>query len=153
MENDLRRALKRDEFLVYYQPLVSVGSDQIVGMEALIRWRHPKLGMVSPGEFIPLAEETGLIVPIGEWVLKTACVQNKAWQDAGYPSLKVAVNLSARQFRQQDLVEMVRKTLQETGLDPKYLTLRSREHCHGRCGLYLQGFTRIEGDGRAYCFR
>ncbi|HOQ24627.1 MAG TPA: EAL domain-containing protein [Bacillota bacterium] len=127
MENDLRRALKRDEFLVYYQPLVSVGSDQIVGMEALIRWRHPKLGMVSPGEFIPLAEETGLIVPIGEWVLKTACVQNKAWQDAGYPSLKVAVNLSARQFRQQDLVEMVRKTLQETGLDPKYLTLEITE--------------------------
>ena len=127
LENNLRRALERNEFLLYYQPQVSFKTRQIIGMEALLRWRHPDLGLVSPARFIPVAEETGLIVPIGEWVLRTACTQNKAWQIAGLPSLLVAVNLSARQFQHKGLVEMIKRVLNETRLDPKYLELELTE--------------------------
>ncbi|QEK12413.1 EAL domain-containing protein [Crassaminicella thermophila] len=127
LENSLRRALEYKEFVVYYQPKVNTKTEKIIGMEALIRWQHPKWGLVPPQKFIPLAEETGLIVPIGEWVLRTACAQNKALQNAGLPPLTVAVNLSARQFELQDLTKMVSKILEETGLEPKYLELEITE--------------------------
>jgi len=127
MENGLRRALERNEFVVYYQPKVNINTGKIVGMEALVRWQTPDRGLLPPGEFIPLAEDTGLIVPIGEWVLRTACAQNKAWQDAGYPPVRVAVNLSARQFHLQNLVEVVSRILKETGLAPEWLELEITE--------------------------
>ena len=127
LEYHLHHALERGEFLVYYQPQVNVKTGLVSGMEALVRWQHPDLGLIPPGQFIPLAEETGLIVPIGEWVLRTACAQNKAWQAAGLPPLKIAVNLSARQFQQPNLVEMVAQILDETGLNPNFLELEITE--------------------------
>jgi len=127
MEASLRRALERQEFLLHYQPQVDLKTGQIIGMEALVRWQHPELGLVSPAEFIPLAEETGLIVPLGHWVLRTACAQNKKWQDAGFPPLCMAVNISGRQLKEETFPEMVRQVLQETGLDPSYLELEITE--------------------------
>lgn len=123
MESHLRRALERGEFLLHYQPQVDLASGRVIGMESLIRWQSPELGFISPAQFIPLAEETGLIVPIGEWVMKTSCAQNRAWQVAGFPPLIMAVNLSPRQFRQEKLAEFVARMLEETGLEPKYLEL------------------------------
>ena len=127
MENNLRRALERDEFLLHFQPQVDVATGAIVGAEALVRWRHPELGLVSPADFIPLAEETGLILPIGEWVLRRACVQARAWQDAGYPPLHMAVNISGRQFRQQLLVRSVEQAVAAAGYDPRRLELEITE--------------------------
>ncbi|MDO8589257.1 MAG: EAL domain-containing protein [Armatimonadota bacterium] len=127
LETSLRRAVDREELLAHYQPRVDLSTGRIVGTEALLRWQHPELGLVSPAEFIPLAEDTGLIIPIGEWALREACAQNKAWQDSGLPKMPVAVNLSPRQFRQKDLVEIVAGILKETGLDPKYLELEVTE--------------------------
>ena len=127
LENDLRHGLEREEFVVYYQPQVNIKSGQIVGMEALLRWQHPDRGLVMPMEFIPAADETGLIVPLGEWVLRTACAQTKAWQDAGLSSLRIAVNLSTRQFQERDLAERVAQVLEETGLDPHRLQLEITE--------------------------
>lgn len=126
-ENALYKALERDEFRVFYQPRVSTVTGEIVGMEALIRWERPGHGLIPPGQFIPLAEETGLIVQIGEWVLHTACKQNKAWQENGLPPLRVAVNLSSKQFQQANLVSMIDRVLQETQLDPCYLELEITE--------------------------
>jgi len=127
LESGLRRALERNEFFLCYQPQLDLASNTLVGMEALLRWQHPDLGLLGPNSFIPIAEETGLIVPIGEWVLRTACLQNKAWQDAGFPCLKVAVNLSARQFRQQNLLQVVLQALQDSGLGPQWLELELTE--------------------------
>lgn len=127
LEGKLRQALERGEFLLYYQPQVDLASGCLIGVEALVRWQHPELGMVSPAQFIPMAEETGLIVPLGEWVLRTACAQMKAWHRDGFSTLRVAVNLSARQFRQQDVVAMVSGVLEETGLDPSGLELELTE--------------------------
>ena len=127
MERQLRLALEREEFVLCYQPKVSLHTGQIVGMEALIRWRHPERGMVSPGEFIPLAEETGLIEQIGEWVLRTACRQAKVWQDAGLHRLPVAVNVSVRQFKPDVLVEMVRRAIHDTGIEPVFVELEVTE--------------------------
>jgi diguanylate cyclase (GGDEF)-like protein/PAS domain S-box-containing protein len=127
MESWLRRALERQELLLHYQPQVDLRSNAIFGAEALVRWQHPKMGLVPPGKFIPLAEQTGLIVAIGEWVLRTACAQNKAWQDAGLPPITVAVNISARQFREKNLVDSVAAIISETGLDPRYLELEVTE--------------------------
>jgi diguanylate cyclase (GGDEF)-like protein/PAS domain S-box-containing protein len=127
LESGLRRALDRKEFELFYQPKVSVSSRRIVGAEALIRWNHPDIGLVSPTRFIPMAEEIGLIVPIGEWVLQTACAQNKAWQEAGLPTISVSVNLSARQFRQEGLVEYIAETLDKLGLDATHLELELTE--------------------------
>jgi EAL domain-containing protein (putative c-di-GMP-specific phosphodiesterase class I) len=127
LENALRRAIERNEFLLHYQPKINIGSGVVCGMEALVRWQQPGKGLVPPAQFIPLAEETGLIVPIGKWVLRTACARNKAWQDEGLPPLRIAVNLSARQFAQENLVEDVAAILDETGLDPALLELEITE--------------------------
>jgi len=127
LENDLRRALKRGELLLHYQAQVETDTGRITGMEALIRWRHPERGLVSPAAFIPVAEETGLIIPIGEWVLRQACMQTKAWQEAGHPGLRMAVNLSGRQFLHGDLLQTVSGILQETGVDPHTLELELTE--------------------------
>lgn len=127
LENELRRALVNEEFVVYYQPQVDIESGRIVGVEALIRWKHPEKGMVMPNHFIPLAEESGLIVPIGEWVLRAACKQNKTWQSAGYSAIPISVNLSMRQFFQHNLKGKISHVLEQTGLDPQYLELEITE--------------------------
>lgn len=127
LETKLRRALEREEFVLAYQPQVDIRTGRIVGAEALLRWQSAELGLVSPGRFIPLAEETGLIVPIGEWVLRTACGQNRAWQQAGLPPIMVSVNLSPRQFRQKNLLEMVEGILGESSLDARFLELEITE--------------------------
>jgi len=127
IEMSLRQALEDKRFQLFYQPQVSFKTGKITGVEALIRWHDPELGLIMPDRFIPLAEETGLIVPIGEWVLWEACAQNAAWQKAGFPSFKIAVNLSARQFQEPDLVEKILSICQETGLDPQLLDLEITE--------------------------
>jgi EAL domain-containing protein (putative c-di-GMP-specific phosphodiesterase class I) len=127
LENHLRKALEREEFILYYQPQFDIATTEILGVEALIRWRHPDLGMVSPAEFIPLAEETGLIIQIDEWVLKTACAQNKAWQEAGLPPIIMAVNLSGQNFIRKNLLGIIDKIIDDTGLDPRYLELELTE--------------------------
>jgi diguanylate cyclase (GGDEF)-like protein/PAS domain S-box-containing protein len=127
LETGLRHALERNEFVLHYQPQMDLKTGHMIGVEALIRWMQPGQGMVSPAEFIPVAEESGLIVPIGEWVLRTACAQAKTWQDQGFHQLLMAVNLSSRQFSQGHLVELVKTVLQDTGLLPQYLELEITE--------------------------
>ncbi len=127
LENNLYKALERQEFLLHYQPQVDLNTGKIVGMEALIRWQSADGRLIPPDRFIPLAEETGLICPIGEWVLRTACAQNKLWQLAGLPPLRMAVNLSTRQFQQRNLVKIIAQVLKETGLEPGYLELEITE--------------------------
>ena len=124
---ELERAIKRKEFELYYQPKLDLVSGKITEIEALIRWEHPEKGLLLPAEFIHFTEETELILPIGEWVIRTACEQNKAWQETGIPPLIVAVNLSARQLYQPDLVRIVQRILEETNLPPKYLELEITE--------------------------
>jgi diguanylate cyclase (GGDEF)-like protein/PAS domain S-box-containing protein len=127
METNLRHALVNDEFLLYYQPWLDLETGNITGMEALLRWRHPRWGMVPPASFIQLAEETGLIIPIGEWVLRTACSQLQSLRQAGYPSLRIAVNLSGRQIKNYPLAEILSDTLRKTGIDPTRLELELTE--------------------------
>lgn len=127
LENNLRKALEKGELFLHYQPRVDLGQNSFVGMEALLRWQNNEWGSISPEEFIPLAEETGLIVPLGEWALRQACAQTKAWQDEGLPVQCIAVNLSARQFAQKNLAELVAQVLTETGLDPECLELEITE--------------------------
>jgi len=127
LEADLRQALLRQELYLEYQPKVDLRAGHISGVEALLRWQHPVHGLVPPSEFIPIAEESGLIVPIGAWVLRTACLQNKVWQEAGLPALSVAVNLSGRQFVDPDLASMVARVLSEARLAPGYLELELTE--------------------------
>jgi diguanylate cyclase (GGDEF)-like protein len=127
LDTDLRLALKRDELLLHYQPQIDLLSGKILGLEALLRWQHPRLGFVSPMEFIPLAEETGLITAIDEWVLRAACSQARMWQDAGLPSLRMAVNLSPYHFIRAGLPQQIGEILSETGLDGRYLALEITE--------------------------
>jgi len=127
LESYLRHALKRNEFFLVYQPQIDTKTGLVVGAEALIRWAHPLKGVLSPIYFIPMAEETGLIISIGEWVLYTACKQNKAFQDAGLPPIRVAVNISGRQLQHPDFLDMVKRTLEQTGLDPCWLELEITE--------------------------
>ncbi|MBC2721872.1 bifunctional diguanylate cyclase/phosphodiesterase [Desulfosporosinus sp.] len=126
-ENSLRKALVRGEFVLHYQPQVDLESGVIVGLEALIRWNSVELGMVSPEDFISIAEETGLIVPIGEWVLRTACAQNKLWQTQGYEPVRMSVNISARQFQEPNFIKLVQQILEETELDSRWLELEITE--------------------------
>jgi diguanylate cyclase (GGDEF)-like protein/PAS domain S-box-containing protein len=125
--NRLRQAIANDELVLHYQPKVGLRDGSVIGAEALIRWNSPQSGMIPPATFIPLAEETGLIIPIGEWVLQAACRQNKAWQDAGHPPLVMSVNLSPRQLARGDVVELVQRVLAETGLEAQYLELEITE--------------------------
>jgi diguanylate cyclase (GGDEF)-like protein/PAS domain S-box-containing protein len=127
METALRKALENERFLLHFQPLIDLEQEKIVGVEALIRWHHPTLGLVSPADFIPLAEETGLIVPIGEWVLATACRQAKLWQDQGLQPIRMAVNVSGRQFREPDFADKVERILEESRLNPEFLELEITE--------------------------
>jgi diguanylate cyclase (GGDEF)-like protein len=127
LTNALHTALPRQELFLHYQPQVAVDTSTVIGFEALLRWQHPTMGLISPGVFIPLAEQVGIIGDMGEWVLNTACAQNKAWQDQGYTPVKMAVNLSAEQFKSGDLVEMVKKCLKSSGLAPQYLELEITE--------------------------
>jgi len=128
LSNNLYRALERNELVVYYQPQINLYTGEISGFEALLRWKHPQMGMVSPGVFIPLAERNGLINSIGEWVLRTACIQNKKWQDAGVAHVRMSVNLSVVQFSNPRLIEIVGGILEETGLNPSFLELEITEN-------------------------
>ena len=130
LENDLRRAIKREEFILHYQPIVSLGNDKIQGFEVLVRWRHPEKGIVTPGEFIDLAEETGLIVPLGFWVLREACNQMRTWQInyGGLTTWKISVNISSKQLALPNFVAQVKQILAETGLNPHNLKLEVTEN-------------------------
>lgn len=123
----LRKGLERGEFTINYQPQIDINSGDIIGVEALVRWVHPHMGPISPGEFIPIAEESGTIIQLGEFVMRNACLQNKAWQDAGLPKFRVAINISARQFSQANLCELVQSALTDSGLEPQYLELELTE--------------------------
>jgi EAL domain-containing protein (putative c-di-GMP-specific phosphodiesterase class I) len=127
LESSLRLALDKKEFFLVYQPQLDIATGRIIGLEALLRWQHPELGLLPPDKFIRIAENCGLIVPIGEWVLRTACAQARKWQDEGLPAVSVAINVSAIQFRQEDFCELIRRVLQETGLAPQYLELELTE--------------------------
>ncbi|MEX2103890.1 MAG: EAL domain-containing protein, partial [Bacilli bacterium] len=127
LETDLRKAIENKELLLHYQPQIDIMTGALIGVEALIRWNHPSRGLIPPADFIPLAEESGLIVSIGEWVLRTACKQNKAWHNAGLPTISISVNLSIRQFLQSNLIHKIAQILKETELDAKYLDLEITE--------------------------
>jgi diguanylate cyclase (GGDEF)-like protein/PAS domain S-box-containing protein len=127
LENSLRLALEKNELFLVYQPQMDMGTGKIIGLEALLRWQHPELGLVPPDRFIRIAENSGLIMPIGEWVLRTACSQTRKWQEEGHAAVSVAVNVSAVQFRQEDFCNLVRRVLHETGLAPQYLELELTE--------------------------
>jgi len=127
LESSLRRALEKEELFLVYQPQMDIATGRITGVEALLRWQHPDLGLVPPDKFIRIAENSGLIVPIGEWVLRTACSQARRWQDEGLPAVTIAINVSAIQFRQDGFCELIRRVLHETGLAPQYLELELTE--------------------------
>ena len=127
LESGIRRALARQEFVVYYQPKIDVKQGRVAGMEALVRWRDPERGLIPPGEFIPVAEESGLIEAIGQWVLEETCAQNKRWQQEGLPAVRASVNVSARQFRNPRFVGLVEQVLEQTGLEPRWLELEITE--------------------------
>ncbi|MBP2075792.1 EAL domain-containing protein [Oceanobacillus polygoni] len=127
LETDLRKALKLNQLELYYQPKICTNTNQIIGAEALIRWNHPEWGMVNPNEFIPFAEETGLIVEIGKWIKETVCTQNKAWQDNGLPAIPISINLSAHRFMEKEILADISNILQKTQLDPKYLEIEILE--------------------------
>lgn len=127
LELQLRRAVEGNEFTLHFQPQLDAASGRIIGAEALVRWRHPEMGLVMPDRFIPLAEQTGLIVQLGEWVLRSACLQASAWQQAGQPPLRMAVNISPRQFQRPDLYRKIDEILRETGIDPGCLSLEVTE--------------------------
>ncbi len=127
VEASLRRALERQEFVLHYQPKINLHSGAMVGVEALIRWQHPQRGLLLPAQFVPIAEDCGLILPIGRWVLREACLQARTWLQAGLPPITIAVNTSALEFRAKDFLENIRATLAETGLEPRYLELELTE--------------------------
>ena len=127
LTNSLHKAVERNEMMIYYQPQVNGLTGEIVGVEALLRWNHPEFGIIQPSKFIPLAESTRLIVPIGNWVLKTACSQNKYWQDKGYKNVRMAVNFSSHQINDPSIVEQVGGILTELSLNPRYLDIELTE--------------------------
>ncbi|HLL60451.1 MAG TPA: EAL domain-containing protein [Candidatus Nitrosocosmicus sp.] len=128
LQNSLQNALLRNELVIYYQPILDIKTQKVVGVESLLRWRHPQLGMIAPSDFIPLAEETGVIIPITQWILKESCLQNKRWHEAGFKDLYVAVNLSSQHFNKKNWDKMILDALKETNLDPHYLELEINEN-------------------------
>jgi EAL domain-containing protein (putative c-di-GMP-specific phosphodiesterase class I) len=137
--SSLRRALERKEFFLHYQPQVDLKSGAVIGVEALLRWAHPQFGVVPPDQFIPAAEDSGLIVPIGEWVLRTACGQLKLWQNEGKPPVKMAVNLSAREFQGANLLQGVTRIIEDIGIDPAWLEIEITESTimqHGDTAIF-----------------
>ena len=148
LSNELRRALERDEFVLYYQPQIELATGRPVGVEALIRWRHPQRGLILPARFISVAEETGLIGPIGQWTLRTACAQNRLWRNAGAPPLPIAVNLSAKQWLQPDLEHQVVEALESAGLEPRLLELEITESLLMReTDKMIGAMRRLQGRG------
>ena len=145
LEQDLRRAVAEDELVLHYQPQLTLDTGELIGFEALVRWQHPKRGLIAPSQFIPVAEETGLILPLGEWVLKHACAQASAWTRAGFPPTKLAVNLSGAQIHQKNLDELITSTLSETGLSPENLELEITETAMMRSSPFsvAQTLTRL----------
>lgn len=137
LESQLQQALERNEFVLHYQPQADLQTGQIIGVEVLVRWLHPTMGLIPPNEFIPITEETGLILPIGEWILETACRQAMDWQADGLPPLRIAVNLSARQFSKHDLADIVRRIMKKTGFDPALLELELTE------SIFMQGTEEV----------
>jgi EAL domain-containing protein (putative c-di-GMP-specific phosphodiesterase class I) len=127
LEARLRLAIQRNQFVLHYQPKVNLESGEITGIEALIRWRQPDESLLLPSEFIPVAEDSGLILPIGRWVMREACTQARAWQDAGLPAMPIAINVSALEFRHKDFLASVRSILSETRLQPRFLELELTE--------------------------
>jgi diguanylate cyclase (GGDEF)-like protein/PAS domain S-box-containing protein len=148
LERSLHHAFEREEFVVHYQPMVEIASGRMVGAEALVRWMHPEHGLMKPDDFVPIAEECQVIIPLGEWVLRTACRQMKRWHDAGHGPLRVAVNLSPRQFQQRDLIAMIERVLVETGLPPEHLDLEITESAAMQnADLSLQVMQKIKAMG------
>lgn len=127
LENALRQGINKQQFYLEYQPKINMTTNELIGMETLVRWKHPELGIIPPGKFIPLAEETGLIIPLGEWILKESCRQAVVWQDKDYPSLNLSVNVSVRQLEDLNFVDKVKTILHETGLDPRRLEFEITE--------------------------
>ncbi|WP_216626234.1 EAL domain-containing protein [Paenibacillus plantarum] len=151
LENSIRKALRLEEFVLYYQPQIDMLTGRIIGTEALVRWNHPTLGLVPPGKFIPIAEETGLIVPLGEWVLRTACIQNQIWKEKGYAPMSVSVNLSSRQFSKQNLVKTITEILLETNIDPQYLELEITESMTMNVEVAIEVLGRLKELGIQIC--
>lgn len=151
LENSIRKALRSEEFVLYYQPQIDTLTGKIIGTEALVRWNHPTLGLVPPAKFIPIAEETGLIVPLGEWVLRTACIQNQIWKEKGYPPMSVSVNLSSRQFSKQNLVKTITEILLETHIDPQYLELEITESMTMNVEVAIEVLGRLKELGIQIC--
>ena len=147
LANDLRKAIELGEFSIHYQPQILIDTGEIQGVEALLRWNHRQLGNISPAEFIPLAEETGSITKIGKYVLEQACIQNKAWQNAGLPSFRVAVNISARQFAQKDLVGLVAEALKVSGMSPQYLELELTETIYQNAQTSIDTMQQLKAMG------
>jgi diguanylate cyclase (GGDEF)-like protein len=147
LETDLHHAIGNNEFILFYQPQLDIKTEEIIAAEALIRWKHPTKGLIHPINFIPLAESTGLIVPIGEWVIKEACKQNKKWQDLGLPPIRVAVNLSALQLKRPNLTKIIEDTLLETGLKPEYLELELTESIIINCAESLAAIASLKTIG------
>ncbi|MFM9280793.1 EAL domain-containing protein [Paenibacillus jiagnxiensis] len=151
LEHSIRKALHLDEFVLYYQPQIDILTGEIIGTEALVRWNHPTLGLVPPAKFIPIAEETGLIVPLGEWVLKSACLQNQIWKEKGFPPMSVSVNLSSRQFSKHDLVETIKEILLETHIDPQYLELEITESMTMNVDVAIEVLGKLKELGIQIC--
>jgi len=147
LENHLRKAMEAGQFELWYQPIANLKTGRIESAEALIRWQHPELGWVPPGEFIPVCEESGLIVPMGEWILRTVCAQNVAWQREGLTPIPVAINISGQQLRSDATVELVRQVLETTGLSPQHLILELTESIlmqgEGEASTALQALARL----------
>ncbi|MDR3490909.1 MAG: EAL domain-containing protein [Gammaproteobacteria bacterium] len=147
LENELLRSLEKNELVLHYQPEIDINTGELKGVEALIRWQHPVRGLVAPMNFVPLAEQTGFILPMGEWVLRTACKQNKMWQEKGFKKIRIAVNVSGRQFEQTNLVEMVKNVLKETELDPEFLELEVTENIIIGEGIIIENVRAIKETG------
>lgn len=151
LENALRQGIKEKQFYLEYQPKIKITTNELLGMEALVRWKHPELGIISPGKFIPLAEETGLIVPLGEWILQEACRQAVAWQEKGYPPLILSVNISVRQLEDKNFIDKVKIILQETGINPIWLEFEITESVFAKVKSTIPSNQGNKGRNRNRC--